>query len=202
MSGDFSRDLAATEARDLTDFRLELLLFGVQSPINIGMTLRVAETYRCEVSIFDRHGVLDDEEKFKTIEDFGCGSVSRRGFNRLTDRAAVSRHCLGRRVIVTSILTDACALPSIRFRSGDLIVLGNEYDGLPEELAATADLQLHIPTPDIWTPKPSSWSPIDPARVAPVTREGTPNLNVAMSAGIICYTAYTHKSGEIRRPTD
>lgn len=84
----FSRYFA-TEARepDLAELCLELLLFGVQSPVNIGMTLRVVEAYCCNVSIFDRYGVLDDREKLKIIEDFGCGSLPRRGFSRLTDEA-------------------------------------------------------------------------------------------------------------------
>ena len=183
---------AKTTARE-RELPLELLLFGVQSPINIGMSLRVAETYCFNVSIFDRHGVLNDQEKLKTIEDFGCGSLSRKGFLRLSDEADVLHHCTGRRIIVTSVLPSACALPSLQFQPQDIIVLGNEYDGLPQGLLEAADLQLHIPMPHVWMPKPSSWYPIDPARTAPVTREGTPNLNVAMSAGIICYTAYTQR---------
>jgi tRNA(Leu) C34 or U34 (ribose-2'-O)-methylase TrmL len=109
---------------------LELLLFAVQSPINIGMALRVAEAYGFYVSIFDRHGVLDDREKLKTAEDFACGSFSRRGLERLSDLAAVARHRQGRRLIVTSVLPGACSLPHLQFQPRDIVVLGNEYDRL------------------------------------------------------------------------
>ena len=157
------------------------------------------------MSIVDRHGVLDDQVKLKMAEDFACGSLSRRGLERLSDTAAVAHHRRGRRLIVTSVLPGACSLPQLRFQPRDIVVLGNEYDGLPEELMRTADLRLHIPMPNIWMPKPSSWYPIDPTRAAPVTREGTPNLNVAMAIGIICYTAYTQQlsnTGEPLRAAD
>jgi tRNA G18 (ribose-2'-O)-methylase SpoU len=183
---------AASDASDraYSELGLELLLFSVQSPTNIGLIMRVAEAYCFTVSIFDPHRVLGDPEKLKTIEDFACGSLPRRSFVLLSDQAAVERRRAGRRLIVTSILPGACSLPTFRFQAGDIIALGNEYDGLPDELSRKADLKLHIPMPKTWIPKPASWYPIDPTRNA-VAHEGTPNLNVAMSAGIICYSAYT-----------
>jgi hypothetical protein len=48
---------------------LGLLLYGLQSPINIGMILRVAETYRFGVSIYDQFRVLDDPKRSSTITD-------------------------------------------------------------------------------------------------------------------------------------
>lgn len=168
---------------------LELLLYAVQSPINIGMIMRVAEAYCFTVSIFDRHNVLEDTEKLRTIEDFACGSLTRRGFTLLSDEAALARRCAGRRLIVTSIAVGACSLQSVQFQAGDIIALGNEYDGLSDELLNRGTLKLHIPMPEVWMPKPVSSNPIDPTRNS-VSHDGTPNLNVAMSAGIICYSAY------------
>src|SRR5262249_22489232 len=68
-----------------------LLLYGLQSPINIGMILRVAETYRARISIFDPHRVLDDAERLVTIKDFACGALERRGFQRLDDVLELER---------------------------------------------------------------------------------------------------------------
>ena len=169
---------------------LELLLVGLQSPINIGMILRVAEAYRCGVSILDPHRVLDDRAKLEVIEDFSCGAFARRSFHRLADAAALAGWRAGRRLVVTSIEADAVALPAFAFRPGDIVALGNEYDGVSAELVAGADAGLRIPMPDVWMPKPPARHPIDPLRTAPVARDGTPNLNVAMAAGIVCYTAY------------
>ena len=57
---------------------LELLLYELQSPINIGTILRIAEAYHFKVSILDPHGVLEDPQKLPTVKDFACGAISRR----------------------------------------------------------------------------------------------------------------------------
>jgi tRNA G18 (ribose-2'-O)-methylase SpoU len=172
---------------------LEFLLYGLQSPINIGMILRVAETYQVRVAIYDRHRVLDDPDKFSTIRDFSCGAAARRSFRRIGDDAALARMLAGRRLVSTSIDAKSCALPRHQFGRGDVVALGNEYDGLPDDIIARADTVLHIPMPFGWAPKPMATRPIDPARAAPVARDGQPSLNVAMTAGIICYAAFASR---------
>lgn len=169
---------------------LEFLLYGLQSPINIGMILRVAETYQFRTSIYDQFRVLDNPEQFSTIKDFACGAVSRLGFNVLADEAALAQALQGRRLVATSIVPTGCVLPDYKFCRGDLFALGNEYDGLPDAILSRAASVLHIPMPAGWTPKPGAQRPIDPSRTAPVARDGQPNLNVAMTAGILCYAAY------------
>src|SRR5690242_320671 len=94
--------------------QLELLLYGLQSPINLGMILRVAETYRVRVAIYDRHRVLDDPAKVATMEDFSCGAAARWGFRRIDDAMALSGLRQGRRFIATSIEADSRALPDHR----------------------------------------------------------------------------------------
>jgi tRNA G18 (ribose-2'-O)-methylase SpoU len=189
-SGIAARTVATTAASAKRG--LELLLYGLQSPINIGMILRVAETYQFRVSIYDRHRVLEDAEKFGTIKDFACGAVARWGYRTIDDDAALAQALQGRRLVATSIERNTSSLPSHRFQTGDMFALGNEYDGLPDDLVARADEVLNIPMPQVWTPKPKSLNPIDPTRTASVARDGQPNLNVAMSAGIICYAAFAH----------
>jgi tRNA G18 (ribose-2'-O)-methylase SpoU len=166
------------------------LLYGLQSPINIGMILRTAEVYQFKVSILDLAGVLVDPEKLKTVEDFACGALSRQVLHHLGDHSAMLRLLRGRRLIATAIAPNPLPLSDFHFRPGDLIALGNEYDGLPDEVVASAAALLHVPTPALWLPKQRSHSPIDPVRTAPVAREGQPCLNVAVTAGILCYAAY------------
>jgi tRNA G18 (ribose-2'-O)-methylase SpoU len=172
---------------------LELLLFALQSPINIGMILRVAETYQFRVSIFDAHGVLDDPKKLSTVEDFACGALSRRNVHRLDNPDAIAQLRAGRRLIATSIEERTASLPDLRFAAGDIFVLGNEYDGLPQAIITGADAVARVPMPAVWTPKPKAHEPIDPGRTAPVARDGRPNLNVAMTAGIICCAAFADR---------
>jgi tRNA G18 (ribose-2'-O)-methylase SpoU len=173
----------------------ELLLYGLQSPVNIGMILRVAETYGFRISIYDQHRVLDDSAKLATISDFACGAVTRRGFHAIKNEAELIGMFRGRRLIATSIERTAISLADHRFESGDVYVLGNEYDGLSDDFLGQADLLLTIPMPQVWTPKPKSLKPIDPTRNRAVARDGQPNLNVAISAGIICYAAFADGLG-------
>lgn len=169
---------------------LELLLYGLQSPINIGMILRVAETYQFRVSIYDQFRVFDDAERLATITDFSCGALARRGYQTLADEAELALAWRGKRLVATSIAPTCSTLSEFDFRAGDIFALGNEYDGLPDAIMARADHVVHIPMPAVWTPKPKATRPIDPRRTANVAHDGQPNLNVAMSAGILCYAAY------------
>jgi tRNA G18 (ribose-2'-O)-methylase SpoU len=171
--------------------RLELLLYGLQSPINIGMILRVAEAYQFRVSILDPGGVLDDPQKFQTIKEFACGAVGRRDFRRLERASSLAEIRHGRRVVATLIDPKALTPAECGFQADDLIVLGNEYDGLPSDVVAAADVCLHVPMAPVWMPKEPSHNPIDPTRRAPVARDGQPSLNVAVTAGIVCYSAYS-----------
>jgi tRNA G18 (ribose-2'-O)-methylase SpoU len=79
---------------------------------------------------------------------------------------------------------------AFQWEARDLIALGNEYDGLSDDFVAGASEQLYIAMPDGSAPKPQSSNPIDPTRQRPVRNDGSPSLNVAIAAGIICHAAY------------
>ena len=164
---------------------IRLLLWDLQSPINLGMLLRVAETYRVPVGVLGAAQVPSPATR-----DFACGALERAGFAELADAAAALAWRGRGRLIATSIDRGAANLPDFRFEPGDVVALGNEYDGLPAAAETAADCRIVIPMADVWTPKPRSASPIDPARVAPVARDGEPNLNVAIAGAIVCYAAY------------
>ncbi|MFI5337998.1 MAG: TrmH family RNA methyltransferase, partial [Opitutales bacterium] len=122
-------DDASNQPAGFEALGLELLLYGLQSPVNIGMILRSAEAFQFGVSILDQYGVLVDVAKLSTLQDFACGALARRGLHRLDGPAALAEHRRGRRLIATSIGPNALSLVSLPFLPGDLIVLGNEYDG-------------------------------------------------------------------------
>lgn len=166
-----------------------LMLVDLASPINIGMILRIAESFACPVTIVGSAVVLDDADKMRVVHDFACGALQRRGFERLAGVGAGGWRA-GRRLLATTVEPDAPGLDGYRPTASDVVALGNEYGGLPDAVAAVADGALRIPMPDIRAPKPPSFSPIEPGRTA-VARDGTPNLNVAMAAGIIAFHAYT-----------
>jgi tRNA (cytidine/uridine-2'-O-)-methyltransferase len=167
-----------------------LLLWSLQSPINIGMILRVAEGYGFAVRLLDSHAVLADRTKRETVSDFSCGAFVRRGLSTLkrVDFDGLRRYG---RLIATDIEGATASLPEFRYRPGDIFLLGNEYSGLPPDIRAAADEVLSIPMPPAWTPRLEAIRPIDPVRASMVARNGQPSLNVAMTAGILCYAVYT-----------
>jgi tRNA (cytidine/uridine-2'-O-)-methyltransferase len=164
---------------------IRLALWDIQSPINFGMLLRVAETYRIPVAASG-----PDMAQSMTVRDFACGALERVGFNTIDSVTGLKDWQDNNRLIATSIESGAQSLLDFRFVPGDVVVLGNEYDGLPPDVESRADCRLIIPMATVWTPKPRSVSPIDAARTTPVARDGTPNLNVAMAGAIICYAAH------------
>lgn len=171
---------------------MQLVLHALQSPINIGMILRTAEAYEFGVAIYDRHSVLANQEKLGTIRDFACGALTRRSFQPLADAAALEELRRGRRLIATSIEEGAKSLSEFEFEPRDLVMLGNEYDGLPADVIGQADALLWVPMPPVWMPKEASSSPIDKNRTTPVARDGRASLNVATTAGILCHAAYSN----------
>lgn len=169
---------------------LRLLLWQLQSPINVGMILRLAETFRAPVHAYDPAGVLTDGARRDTVSDFACGALERNPPKAVAGIGALGGLRSGRRLIATTIEPGAVPLTGFTWRAGDLVAIGNEYDGLPAELTAHADVRLWIPLPDGYVPKPRAHAPIDPLRAESVARDGTPNLNAAMATAIIVYDAY------------
>lgn len=167
--------------------KIAFLLDDLQSPINIGQCARTAEVYGIELFIDDPRRITSDPRGVATISDFSCGAWQRRAFKAVGGAAAFVRGYAQGRVVATCVSADAAPLPGFEFRPHDLVVFGNEYDGLSAEVMAQADANLYVPMPDVWVPKPRSTRPIDPRRRPGVRRNGVPNLNVAVTAGIVAY---------------
>jgi tRNA G18 (ribose-2'-O)-methylase SpoU len=171
----------------------KLLLYDLQSPVNIGQILRTGEQFHIDVIVYDPRDIFSDPTKRRTISDFSCGALSRHPPKLIPDYS-VFRAMHDGRLVATCLRPDAMLLNNFYFRRQDTIILGNEYDGLPASVIDAADASLYIPLPKAELPKPASFSAIDPARSAAVAQNGVPNLNVAMTASIISYTSYLQSS--------
>jgi len=167
---------------------LSLLLYGLQSPINVGAVLRAAETLALKVDIWDEAGLFADPAKRDCIADFSCGAFARGAF-RLLDQRPRAGDARGR-AVATCLADDAIPLPEFRFEAGDRIAIGNEYDGLPQSFIAAAGARLSIPMANVWTPKPPSRNPIDPGRAPRDPDDGAPVFSAPMAAGIVGYAAF------------
>ena len=167
--------------------KLMLALVGLRSAINVGMILRVAETYCTQVIIVGSADLLGAPDKMSTISDFSCGALQRKGYCTADSVAGIAANSKVKRLVAATIDRNAIPVDTFRFADGDAVLLGNEYDGLPQEVSASCHAFVRIPMADVWTPKPPSVNPIDPLRTTAVSNDGQPNLNVAIAAGIICY---------------
>lgn len=167
-----------------------LFLYDIQSPINIGMILRVGEQFQIPVAIYDKRNIMKDENKVKWISDFSCGAINRNPPECAESFYAFKQKHRGR-IIATCLNKTAVPLHNFEFKEDDIILFGNEYDGLPKNLIENADACLYIPLPSGFFPKPHSFSPIDPSREVSVSQNGVPNLNVSMSTAIISYAYRT-----------
>ena len=176
---------------------ISLLLHGLQSAINVGAVLRMAESFGIGVDIWDEAGLFADPAKRTRIADFACGAVHRGAFRLLVDQPMA--HGTAVRQIATCLTDDAVALTDFRFQPGDRIAIGNEYDGLPRTFIAAADVRLRIPMANVWTPKIPSSNPIDPHRPTRDPADGAPVLSAAMAAAIVSYVAFSQSLAH--RPT-
>lgn len=174
--------------RQVQQPRIHFLLDNLQSPINIGQCARVAEIYGMDLYIRDQRNLLKNLETLQTVSDFSCGAWQRKKAQILESTGDTLRKT--GRVIATCLQEDAVRLHDFEFENNDLIMFGNEYDGLEPDLIARADAKVYIQMPQIYLPKPFSRKPIDPSRSSEVNQNGIPNLNVAVAAGIVAYAFF------------
>ena len=181
---------AFDRAECFSNQRIEIVLWDFHSPVNIGLILRIAEAFDVSTSLADFRDLTSDPAKATVINDFSCGAFGRRPPGLLVKNVNLKDVYAKRRVVATTIDPHATALESFVFLPGDVILFGNEYDGLPDDIMKNSDALLHIRLPARHMPKVRSQSPIDASRLSTVAREGQPSLNVAVSVGIVCYRAY------------
>jgi tRNA G18 (ribose-2'-O)-methylase SpoU len=168
-----------------------LLIYKLQSPINIGMILRIAEIYRRSVLVRDAHGVFERQAAIRTISDFAVGALQRRPPRMLNDEQVGELvHSTANRLVATTSSAAALDACTFSWRIDDCFILGNEYDGLPAEIEKSASASVRIPMPSGFLPKPKSFDPIDESRTASVANDGEPSLNVATAAAVLCSFAY------------
>lgn len=173
---------------------MRLVLCGVQSPINIGMILRSAEIYRVPVLIHDAYGVFPDQGKARTISDFACGALQRFPPTIVPTLGVAD---LEGRLVRSDIDANAQNHLDFAWRPDDNLLIGNEYDGVPQELSEASEVSVTIPMPPGHFPKPASFVPIDAERATRIARQGAPSLNTAVAASAIVAAAYA--SGNIDR---
>jgi tRNA (cytidine/uridine-2'-O-)-methyltransferase len=178
---------------------MQTVLCGLQSPINIGMLLRSAEVYGSEVIIVDTFAALRGSEAERTASDFACGAWQRGGHRIESDYGFLS--ALRGRMVCAADEGSAVPLPDFSWRPDDVLLLGNEYTGVPPLVSARAAVSVRVPMPGRHLPKPPSFAPIDPERAGTIPNAGMPSLNVAVAGSILLADAYMRARPQARAST-
>jgi len=167
-----------------------LVMYGLQSPVNIGMILRVCEIYGVDVLFFDYYKVFAEIQSRNIISDFSTGAMDRKSWTIVQCKQELLDKLDDCRIVCANPCQSAKCISSFEWSRSDAVVLGNEYDGLTAEFRSLADAQIRIPMPRGSYLKPTSHYPIDPRRSEAPANDGNPSLNVATTAAILCCFSY------------
>ncbi|MGM0396241.1 MAG: TrmH family RNA methyltransferase [Bacillota bacterium] len=121
---------------------LLIYLDGLQDPGNMGTIVRSADAFGITGIIIGENTV--DPYNPKVVRA-SMGSIFRVPLYFVESvKRDLDKSLHGRRIIATS-LQDAISLNELEFRSNDVIVIGNEGNGVSAEIIAKSDLRVIIP---------------------------------------------------------
>lgn len=143
---DFSKNYIKIEKKDLSrlDGKRIVALFGVRDPGNLGAIVRSAVAFGFSEMVLSSDCV--EVTNPKTVRA-AMGGVFSIGFRTVSDFGSfiTSAREAGRRVFAAELREGAAPLFEIGIRSDDVIVIGNEGQGIPREVSALCDSSVYIP---------------------------------------------------------
>lgn len=138
---------------------MRLALYQPEIPGNVGAILRLAACFSVSVDIIMPCGFAFSDARLKRAAmDYGHAADVVKHSNFLAFQQDAKTN--GRRIALLSAHASS-RLPDTTFREDDILLLGSESAGVPEEVRDTVDLRVRIPM-----------------------AAGFRSLNVAVSAGI------------------
>ena len=135
---------------------MRIALYQPDQAGNVGTILRLAACLCVPLDIIEPCGFAYSDRALKRA---GMDYAEIAAVTRHLNWAAFEAVRQGRLVLMTT--RGAAPLPQARFETGDVLLLGSESSGVPEEVHAAADLRVRIPQ-----------------------AVGTRSLNIAVAAGI------------------
>jgi tRNA (cytidine/uridine-2'-O-)-methyltransferase len=143
---------------------VRLVLYQPDIPQNLGAAIRLSACFGAPLEVIEPCGfALTDSKAKRAALDYGASAQVNRHASWADFLASPARG-EGRLVLLTTKGADR--LDSFVFAPGDLLLLGRESAGVPDEVAAAADSQVRIPL-----------------------RPGARSLNMANAASIALYAA-------------
>ena len=143
---DFFRkvDIIYKEEFFISNGERALFLCSVRDPLNLGAVIR------CAVALGVSHIVLSsdcaDVYNPRTVR-CAMGSLFKVKITIVKDTVSFIRaaRANSRRVLAAELRDGAVSLGDIGLRASDIIIIGNEGHGIPEEISAACDASVYIP---------------------------------------------------------
>ena len=149
---------------------MRIALYQPEIAGNVGAILRLAACLAVPVDIIMPTGFAFSDARLKRAAmDYGAAADVTRHANFETFDAV--RRAEGRRLLLMSAHASQ-RLPDVRFKSDDVLLMGSESAGVPDDVRDLADIRVRIP-------------------MAP----GFRSLNIAVSTGIAVAEALRHTEG-------
>lgn len=154
---------------------MQILLYAPEYRPNLSNMIRSAEFFGLkEILIYDKNGLLDPPNNKVSRADMNhlarvwtAGAIEHINIRKLTNIPDFLRKYPGR-IIATLVSPNARHLPIFSFEPDDLIIMGPEKEGLPEDILRLSNQAIYIPG-----------------------KGKTDCLNVSVSLGICLYAAST-----------
>ena len=143
---DFSKNYIKIEKKDFSAWtgKRILALSGVRDPGNLGAIVRSAVAFGFSLIVLSSDCVEVTNPKTVRAAMGGIFSV---GFVTVSDFGSFIRAArdAGRRVFAAELREGAQPLSDVGLRSRDVIVIGNEGQGIPTDISAICDASVYIP---------------------------------------------------------
>jgi tRNA (cytidine/uridine-2'-O-)-methyltransferase len=146
---------------------MRIALYQPDQAGNVGTILRLGACMGVGVDIIEPCGFPWSD---KALKRAGMDYAEMAAVTRHADWNAFSQVADGRIVLMTT--KSALPLPEARFQAGDILLMGSESSGVPDDVHGRADLRVRIPQ-----------------------ASGTRSLNIAVAAGIALAEALRQTNG-------
>jgi len=151
---------------------MRLALYEPDIPQNLGAFIRLSACLAVPLDIIEPCGFPVDDKRIRraAMDYYDLARLTRHTSWQAFRQAHQDGRLPGRLVLLTTRAAET--FPSVQFRPDDILLLGRESAGVPDEVHDAADLRLRIPL-----------------------QRGARSLNVALAASMVLSEALRQTSG-------
>ncbi len=127
---------------------MKLFFYSPKHLENLAAIVRTLEVFGIkEIFIYDFYGVISSEHKKaykRKLNKISAGSFQYLKFHKVSSPLTFIKN-YSQRTIASVLKNENCYLPHFKFQKNDILIMGNETEGVPNEITNEADVLLKIP---------------------------------------------------------